>query len=134
LNNTLQGGLMTNLFKSGNFTLHSGNESSFFINCDALVDKSWQAIARELYEHHLPKFRKVIGIPKGGLRLAEALKPYRFPNPENPILIVDDVLTTGKSMEEERKRHRGRVIGAVVFARNPCPDWIVPLFQMQENK
>lgn len=120
---------MTNLFKLGEFTLHSGSKSNFFIDCDALPDESWEALAHELYER-IPRFRKVIGIPRGGIKLAEALKPYRFPNPEYPILIVDDVLTTGNSMEVERQKYNESVIGAVIFSRGTCPKWIYPLFRM----
>lgn len=117
------------LFKLGDFPLHSGGRSSFFIDCDALTDEDWGALANEI-ENRVPHFREVIGIPTGGLKLAEALKPYRFPNPEYPILIVDGVLTTGKSMEEEKAKHYEPVIGAVVFARGNCPSWIMALFQM----
>ena len=46
------------------------------------------------------------------------------------MLIVDDVLTTGASMEHERARCSGRTIGVVLFARGPCPEWIHPVFRM----
>lgn len=117
-----------NLFQLGNFTLHSGIQSFFKIDCDALTNNDWQTLARMIYEN-VPKFRKVIGIPKGGIKLADALKQYRFPNPENPVLIVDDVLTTGNSMENMKRQIGDNCIGAVVFARNKCPDWIISLFQ-----
>ena len=45
----------------------------------------------------------------------------------NGMLIVDDVFTTGASMEA---LHTPGDIGAVVFARGLCPSWITPLFQM----
>jgi len=120
------------LFRLGDFTLHSGNKSYYKIDCDALTDKDWATLARMIYES-VGKFRKVVGIPNGGLKLAQALKPYRFPNPEYPTLIVDDVLTTGNSMEEIRKT-MGDCIGAVVFARNKCPNWITPLFSVSMTK
>jgi len=48
------------------------------------------------------------------------------------LLIVDDVLTTGSSMEEVRKEMGTyyQSEGFVLFARGECPDWITPLFQM----
>jgi hypoxanthine phosphoribosyltransferase len=49
------------------------------------------------------RFNEVIGIPSGGIALAEALRPYTDPEVEK-ALIVDDVLTTGKSMEEMRAK------------------------------
>lgn len=64
-------------------------------------------------------------MPRGGLRLAEALKLYVT---EGALLIVDDVLTTGASMEEFRNGREA--LGAVIFARGHCPSWVVPLFQM----
>jgi adenine/guanine phosphoribosyltransferase-like PRPP-binding protein len=46
------------------------------------------------------------------------------------LLIVDDVWTTGGSMEEHRA---GRdAIGAVLFARGPVADWVTPLFTLNE--
>lgn len=121
------------LFQLGGFTLHSGAKSNWKIDCDALTDKDWEALAYMIYEKlGEPRFRKVIGIPTGGLKLANALERYRFPSPKPkyPILIVDDVLTTGNSMEEMKAKTKGEVIGAVVFARDECPDWVVPLFGM----
>lgn len=51
------------------------------------------------------------------------------------LLIVDDVLTTGRSMEDARRansayRHMDDVIGAVIFARAKPAPWIKPVFQM----
>ena len=120
------------LFKLGDFILHSGSKSNFFIDCDALADADWQALARLIYDKGF-RFRKVVSIPKGGLKLAEALKPYCFPNPEYPVLVVDDVLTTGKSMEEEKEKYSGEVKGVVIFSRGVCPDWITPIFQLHET-
>ena len=117
------------LFKLGDFTLHSGGKSFFKIDCDALTDEDWATLARLTYES-VPKFKKVIGIPDGGLKLAKALRAYRFPNPENPVLVVDDVLTTGKSMERVRQSVGANCIGVVVFARGECADWITPLFRL----
>jgi orotate phosphoribosyltransferase len=121
---------VNNLFQLGDFKLHSGEVSFWKIDCDALTDEDWKTLARIAYMK-LIRFRKVIGIAKGGLKFAESLKPYCFPNPEYPILIVDDVLTTGTSMEESRKQIQGEAIGCVVFARNLCPpiaSWVTALF------
>ena len=120
------------LFRLGDFTLHSGSKSYFRIDCDALTDDDWKCLARMVYELCKP-FRKVVGVPLGGLKLAGALKPYCFPSPEYPVLIVDDVLTTGNSMEEIRKSVGTDCKGAVVFARDRCPSWITPLFFVSEK-
>lgn len=120
------------LFELGNFILHSGGKSNFKINCSALTDNDWITLARVVYKN-IAHFRRVVGIPQGGLKLAETLKPYCFPNPEYPTLIVDDVLTTGESMEEARKHIKGDVIGCVIFARDKCPSWVTPLFNLWNN-
>ena len=111
------------------FKLHSGDMSPFLIDCSVLTDEDWQALARMVYEKLGERhFRKVVGVPMGGLKLARELIPFRFPNPEYPILIVDDVLTTGRSMEEVRAELGEDCIGTVVFVRGDCPDWITPLW------
>lgn len=115
------------LFKLGEFTLHSGDKSYWKIDCDAFTNEDWDTIARMIYEN-VGRFKKVIGVPRGGLKLAKSLQLYCFPNPENPVLIVDDVLTTGNSMETMRLSIKQDCIGAVVFARGKYPSWITPLF------
>ena len=47
------------------------------------------------------RFSTVYGIPTGGERLAKALEKYTTEN--SCFLIVDDVFTTGNSMEKARK-------------------------------
>jgi orotate phosphoribosyltransferase len=119
-----------NLFQSGFYTLHSGRISTFKIDCDALTDDDINTIAL-LLAQRLPAFKTVEGVPSGGLRLAEAMSKYAtqktfFGVPK--LLIVDDVFTTGSSME----KHRGgrEATGAVIFARGETPNWITPLFSM----
>ena len=87
-----------------------------------------------IMEHSTP-FREVVGIPKGGVKLAALLNAYATGNEKDPICIVDDVLTTGSSMEyflEQYQRNRRPLtaIGWVVFARTQTPDWVQALFQM----
>ena len=117
------------LFRMGDFILHSGNRSSWKIDCNALTDADWKTLALMVAERF--SFGQVVGIPTGGLNLARALERYVS---TGATLIVDDVLTTGKSMKEERTKHTGEVIGVVVFARGAYPDWIHPLFQLYEPK
>lgn len=112
------------LFQLGNFTLHSGKRSSWKVDCDALTDRDWQALAFIISRQ--VKFSSVIGVPRGGLKLASNLNKYCQLG--YPTLIVDDVLTTGASMEEVKKQIAGDAIGYVVFARGKCPDWIKALW------
>jgi len=115
------------LFQSGEFILNSGRTSFYKVDCDALTDTDIECLAR-LIKNNLPLFAWVEGVPTGGLRLAGALKPLAEPDlPHVKIgLIVDDVLTTGNSMEKQRA---GRAaMGVVIFNRMPLmnitPGWI----------
>lgn len=122
-----------NLFNVGNFRLHSGQRDTFKIDCDALSDADIASIAYLISTNI--SFSNVTGIPRGGMRFQFALEPYETKNPEDPWLIVDDVLSTGNSMETQRRNIMSigsNVIGVVVFARGPCPDWITPVFQMDK--
>lgn len=81
---------------------------------------------------HVGPFSRAVGIPEGGLKLAAALNRVAWSTADS-ILIVDDVLTTGASMERMRadvlNDHPDRAIkGGVVFARGPVPEWITALF------
>ena len=100
---------------------------------DALSDDEWFTIARMILEHSVP-FHSAVGIPRGGIRLGKLLNEYGTNKETDPILIVDDVLTTGLSMNEFRKIRRKeeirKHIGWVVFARVRPPEWIKALFQM----
>jgi len=115
---------MTNLFIRKDFVSHSGLNLTWKIDCDALKEDDWAALAFMVSEH--VNFGKVYGIPRGGTAFAEALEPYVT---EGPTLIVDDVLTTGGSMLEACASYGPESYGIVVFARGSCPDWITPMFQ-----
>jgi orotate phosphoribosyltransferase len=117
-----------NLFQSGRFKLHSGRISKFKIECDALADTDWETIADIVGRKLL--FSDVIGIPTGGTKLAEGLEKYAKPDSDLPILIVDDVFTSGKSMEKVKTELGSNVIGIVLFARTIPSKWITPIFQL----
>lgn len=116
------------LFNLGEVKLHSGGTSDWKINCDALTDAAWECIAYLISTKH--KFGRVIGIPKGGLKLAKALTKYLADGA--PTMIVDDVLTTGNSFEEIRESKES--FGVVLFARGNCPNWVYPVFQLWEAR
>jgi len=113
-----------NLIVAEEFISHAGRLLDFKIECDALSDADIAALASVIARRI--KFGAVYGVPRGGLRLANALEPYAT---SGPRLIVDDVLTTGKSMVEVRNSTNDR--GVVIFARGPCPDWITPIFSLE---
>jgi orotate phosphoribosyltransferase len=122
------------LFVGGNFTLHSGAKSKFKIDCDALTDAEILTLAALIVERVRP-FKEVYGVPRGGLRIAEALRRYADPA-WDWVLVVDDVLTTGKSMEEVASKMMDageKVQGAVIFSRTrSVPVYIMPLFILAE--
>jgi len=66
------------------------------------------------------------------LKLSGYLNQYATQNSKDPYLLVDDVLTTGGSMEQYRDEHlkEKNVIGWVVFSRTKPAEWINTLFQM----
>ena len=125
-----------NLFQSVDFKSHAGLDLSWKIEMDALEDEEWVTISQMILELSQP-FREAIGIPRGGMELGTRLNQYGTGNKTDPILIVDDVLTTGDSMEDFKRmrefRNPTKYIGWVVFARGYPPSWCKALFQMPFN-
>lgn len=120
------------LFQLGHFQLHSGNYSDWKIDCDFLTDEDLMALAKIAADEILPEFGRVISIPTGGDRLATFLDVYSS-SESHITVIVDDVLTTGKSMEEALFNYDGdpdSVVGLVIFNRSggDALDWIYPIF------
>ena len=81
------------LFQLGDFKLASGEKSNFKIECDVLSDDDWEALAAMAAEL-LPTFLDVVGVPRGGLKFAAALRHYAKAG-DHPVLIADDVWTSG---------------------------------------
>jgi len=125
----------TDLFRSIDFKSHAGLDLSWKIEMDALSENEWFTIARMILEIS-PPFHSAIGIPRGGVLLGELLNKHGTGKEEDPFCIVDDVLTTGKSMIDYREEmnierwQKSCALGWVVFARVKPPKWIKALFQM----
>ena len=121
-----------NLFQKVDIILNSGKPSDFKIECDALTDEDIECFAHLISKKYT--FRKVVGVPRGGVRIEDALQKYTTNNDEHPLLMVDDVLTTGGSMIRHRDMYEDMgyhdIVGVVLFARGECPDWIEPVFKM----
>ena len=122
------------LFQSVNFKSHSGLNLTWKIEMDALTEQDWFTIKKMIMEI-TPPFREAVGIPRGGVKLGDLLNEHATGKEGDPICIVDDVLTTGGSMEYfltqyQRNRRPFTAIGWVVFARTQCPPWVKALFQM----
>lgn len=112
------------MFKWKKFKAHSGDELLWKIECDTLSGKDIKCLAQLIAMKF--SFSSVVGVPEGGLRLAKALEPFVSVGPK---LIVDDVLTTGKSMDVYKNKYPG-AIGVVIFARAIPANWIYPIFQL----
>ncbi len=122
------------LFQCGEFTSHSGLKLDWKIDCDALSPEDWDCIAAEVAKRL--SFRYVTPVLEGGRAFSWAL--CRYTNPKSPNqLLVDDVLTTGRSMTEHRDKldpKDGEVVGVVLFARRPVVEsWIHPVFQLSPD-
>ena len=125
--------MVIDLFQKINFTSHSGLDLTWKIEMDALSRGDWECIAQMIFELS-PPFREAIGIPRGGVKLGKLLNLHGTGKKEDPICIVDDVLTTGGSMDEFKTKRQWRnptnYIGWVVFSRSQTPHWVNALFQM----
>ncbi len=124
------------LFKSGEFTSHSGLTLPFKISCGSLTNDDIGCIAE--YIATRCEFGVALGIRRGGTRLAEALDPYAVQEAPFNVLVVDDVLTTGASMAEFKDNlppqvHPDDVIGWVMFARSEPAPWINYMFKTSED-
>lgn len=116
------------LFQKNIIKLHSGQISDFKIECDSLSYLDVECLSYLISKKF--KFSEVFGVPSGGIKFENCLKQYCILNSDYPTLIIDDVLTTGSSMEQFKLNLSiDNIIGVVIFARGKCPDWITPIFQ-----
>lgn len=115
------------LFNAQPFTSSAGLELLWKLECDELSPVDWRNIAAIVAPHF--QFSSVEGVPRGGIPFERALEPYKTEH--GPRLIVDDVWTTGKSMNEWRGgRNNSR--GLVLFARGPLESWVRAVLVVSE--
>jgi hypothetical protein len=111
------------LFQQGNFMSAAGLPLTWKIECDALTNADWQTIALASI-NHLPPFRRAVGVPRGGIKLARELDKHSTTD-ANLTLVVDDVWTTGKSLTEHARAHvDGEWHGFVAFSRGDLPSHV----------
>lgn len=106
------------LFRWGQFKSAAGHDLDWKIECDALDEDDWRCIA-SVCAPMVGPFRDVVGVPRGGLKLAQAIRSRRSRRAER-VLVVDDVWTTGMSMMRvvaELGLQPGEWRGLVVFSR-----------------
>lgn len=124
------------LFQRGDFTLASGQRSSWKIECDALTPSDWDGLAAMLADRLPYSFSVVVGVPRGGIPFEKALTAH-IDLRSRHTLVVDDVWTTGGSMARFIENQRGAWymldqphMRAVAFARNPVPADVTAVFYM----
>jgi hypothetical protein len=118
------------------FTRASGQIAHYKIEEEGLSAEEIETAAMLIADAVGPFF-SVLGVPRGGIRLQNALEKYRTEFFLNPMLIVDDVWTTGGSMKrfiEEHDLLGYPIIGAVMFAINPPEPWVFALFHQSSPK
>ena len=116
------------LFERKPYKMNSGGISRYKIECAALGDEDFATLAWLISQKGA--IRAVHGVSENGRRLAGHLEQYL--SDDGVRLIVDDVLTTGGTMETA-KRDLGwhDAVGVVIFARGSCPRWVLPIFSME---
>lgn len=139
------------LFQWGHFNLHSGEKTWWRIDCDALSDSEIALFAKLIIDK-TPTFNSVVGVdshPGSSVhKLKQEADKYSSPFVNNDgkqrILIVDDVITTGSSMNQARsnlllqashlsEKYKPIIYGAVIFARGEYPDWVRPVFRLNND-
>ena len=123
------------IFVKEDFVSHAGLNLKWKIECDGLTENDWECLALMISEIENRPFSKVVGIPRGGLPLQYAMEKYASGNPDDPVLIVDDVYTTGTSFKEfvDENYKDANIICWVAFARNPTNSQVNALFQMASS-
>lgn len=130
------------LFHWGGFRSTAGNHLPWKIDCDLLTNADIRCMANVIASQ--TTFQAVYSVPTGGDRLGLALLPFRNNEKSDRTIIVDDVLTTGGSMEAAKKRVQrnhedmgiestGEIVGWVIFARKKPADWINAVFTLNEG-
>jgi hypothetical protein len=111
------------LFQSVDFISHSGLHLTWKIECDAISEEEWKTFAKIVREYESKPWSEVLGIPRGGVKFAKALDEYSTHNTNHPLLIADDVYTTGRSFRDFSKNITDKeLIKWCVFARNPIKE------------
>jgi len=118
------------LFVAGDFKSHSGLILHEKIECDALTPADLDCLAQIIHRHAWP-WSRAIGIPFGGVPLATVLNLRYKRSDDAPVLVVDDVLTTGKSLIEAMGQY-ANATGFVIFDRSgkPLPPGVKAIFTM----
>ena len=122
------------LFTEGDFISHAGLPLSWKLECDAISSDEWKCIAKMIMDYQTQSFRIAIGIPRGGVVLGHWLNEYASGDAKDPVLVADDVYTTGTSFKEycEKYYPNEEVYKWCVFARRTPEYGVRALFTMPD--
>ena len=122
------------LFTEGDFISHAGLPLSWKLECDAISPDEWKCIAKMIMDYQTQSFRIAIGIPRGGVVLGHWLNEYASGDAKDPVLVADDVYTTGTSFKEycEKYYPNEEVYKWCVFARRTPEYGVRALFTMPD--
>ena len=125
------------MFKFKPFKSHAGKPLNWKIECDTLAQEDIDCLADLISMTH--SYKNVDHPPTKSanlINLVSKLALRTSPDGDYDYLIVDDILTTGKSMNEIYEHlhigHSKKTKGVVIFARSECPHWITPIFQLNK--
>lgn len=132
------------LFCRKDVTLHSGGKSDWIVDCAAgLTQGDYEGLATMamLRLRRLGvRFTHTVGVPRGGVEFAMHMSRHCSPmemddygHAQSHLLIVDDVFTTGSSMQEMRRIQGAgydSVHGLVIFCRAALllPEWCTAIW------
>ena len=120
------------LFQDVDIIGHAGGKLTWKIECDAISDAEWQVLANLILHYEKRPFRVAIGIPTGATTLGNILNRHATGERQHPVLVVDDVYTTGTSVREFKEKNYAdeHIIQWVCFARKPTTSDVNALFTM----
>ena len=120
------------LFQEYNYVGHAGGNLTWKIECDALTSNEWNVLANLILHYEKRPFRVAVGIPTGATELGNILNQHATGEAHHPVLVVDDVYTTGTSFREfkEANYKDEHIIQWVCFARKPTTHDVNALFTM----
>lgn len=128
------------MFKSGEFISHSGKKLNWKIECDSLDRVDITTLAEIISSKF--RFGRVCSPPTNShfvLDLVRLLEHYHADRKSKTVLIVDDVVTTGRSLRVKRKElisqgvKPDNITGVVIFSRGGCPVWATPMFTLNRG-
>ena len=111
---------------------------SWKVECDYLTKADWKCLSYLAKEKLRRIPSRVMGVPTGGERW-EAIFSEEYSAPGSDVLILDDVLTTGSSMEEMRRRliadgvPENKITGMAAFSRGKCTEWVKRIWRLDDS-